>query len=275
MASLTKLAEKLKQQKVEASKARRRSEKELQEAKSLARRSSSGLHSVQKKLEDKREKLGEIKAEFTHILARKDSLERLIKIANERLGREMDAKEQAQIDVENADSDDAKQAAAERLAQIIEKIQELKSEIKQRESAEHKLTSVIEEEKKEKTKTTQQIQKQVHTKPTLLNLIKKGTSASEKLKRRVSIAEKKEAKIKKNLQQVNEKLRELARKRREMAKKAALKRAAKRRLALKRKQASRRKKQVLKKKSKKTKSTAKTRARKAGRKTKSTKKTRR
>ncbi|HET8720052.1 MAG TPA: hypothetical protein VFM64_03555, partial [Candidatus Nitrosotenuis sp.] len=244
MASLTKLAEKLKQQKVEASKARRRTEKELQEAKSLARRSTSGLHSVQKKLEDKREKLGEIKAEFTHILARKDSLERLIKLANERLGREMDAKEQAQIDIENADSDDAKQAAEERLAQITEKIQELKSEIKQRESAEQKLASVIDEERKEKTKTTQQIQKQVHTKPTLLNLMKKGTSASEKLKRRVSIAEKKEAKIKKNLQQVNEKLRELEKKRREMAKKAAaLKRAAKRRLALKRKQASRRKKQ--------------------------------
>lgn len=250
LASLEKIAEKLKRQKIEASKTRRQTERKLKEAKSLARRSSSGLSSVQKRLEDTREKLGEINAEFTHILARKESLERLIKIANDRLAQEMEAKEQAQIDLENADSDYAKQAAAERLAQVTEKIQELKSEIKQRESASQKLVQVIEDEKKAKSKTSQQIHKQVQVKPTLINLIKKGTTASENLKRKVSIAERKEATINKNLQQINEKLKEvLAKKRREAAKKAALKRAAKRRLlALKRKRAALKRKLAIKKK---------------------------
>jgi hypothetical protein len=250
LASLIKIAENLKRKKIEASKLRRQSEKKLEEAKSLARRSSSGLHSVEKKLEDTREKLGEINAEFTHILARKESLERLIKIANDRLTQEVDAREQAQIELENAGSDEAKQAAAERLAQITDKIQELKSEIKQRESASQKLIQVIEDEKKAKSKTAQQIHKQVQAKPTLVGLIKKGTIASERLKRKVDIAERKEATLNKNLQQINEKIQELlAKRRREATKKAVLKRIAKKKaLALKRKRAALARKLLMKKK---------------------------
>lgn len=275
MASLAKLVEKIKRQKLEATKLRRQSERKLKEAKSLARRSSSGLHSIQRKLEDTREKLGEINAEFTQILARKESLERLIKIANDRLAQEMEAKEQAQIDLENAASDEAKQAATERLAQITEKIQELKSEIKQREQSSQKLVQVIENQKKTKTKTNQQIHKQIQTKPTLVTLIKKGTTDMAKLRRRVDLTARKEAALSKHLQQATEKLEQLlAKKRRESAKKAALKRAAKKkaltlklkRVAMKRKLAmkkSRVKKSKLAKKiKKKTKSKTKTKTKK-------------
>lgn len=248
MASIEKVVAKLKQQKLEASKLRRQSQRKLKEAKSLARRSSSGLHSVQRRLEDTREKLGEINAEFTQFLARKESLERLIKAANDRLNQEMEAKEQAQIDLENADTQDEKQAASERLAQITEKIQELKSEIKMRESSSQKLLPAIEDQKKTKSKTSQQIHKQVQTKPTLVTLIKKGTTESERLARRVEIATKKEASINKTLQEATKKLNEfLARKRREAAKKAALRRAAKRlALELKRKQAAKKRALALK-----------------------------
>jgi len=260
LTSLEKVVETLKRQKLEASKLRRQSERKLKEAKSLARRSSSGLHSVQRKLEDTREKLGEINAEFTQFLARKESLERLIKAANDRLSQEMEAKAQAQIDLENADSQEEKQAASERLAQIIEKIQELKSEITQRESSSQKLLPVIEVQKKTKSKTSQQIHKQVQTKPTLVTLIKKGTTESERLKRRVDIAAKKEMSISKNLHEAAQKLGELlAKKRREAAKRAALKRAAKKKaLALKRKQAALKRKLAMKKKhAKKSKKTKK------------------
>jgi hypothetical protein len=239
---------KLKQQKLEASKFRRQSEKKLKEAKSLARRSSSGLHSVEKRLEDTREKLGEINAEFTQFLARKESLGRLIKAAHDRLAQEMEAKEQAQIDLEGADTAEEKQAASERLAQIADKIGELKFEIKQRESASQKLIPAIEGQKKTKSKTSQKIHQQVQTKPTLVTLIKKGMTDSERLARRVEIATKKEASISKNLQVAAQKLGELlAKKRREAAKKAALKRAAKKRaLALKRKQAAKKRALALK-----------------------------
>ena len=135
LASLAKLAQKLKQEKSAAVKQRRLQEKMLKEAVSLGRRSSSGLSSVERRLEDSKGKLGEINAEFNHVQARKESLERLATAAQERLTQEITAKDQAEADLQNAETDSAKQIAAERLAQIIQKIQELEEEAKQRQGA--------------------------------------------------------------------------------------------------------------------------------------------
>jgi hypothetical protein len=284
LASLAKLADKLKQQKLEASKLRRRNERMLKEAKSLTRKSSSGLHSLEKKLDDTREKMGDINVEFNQIIARRESLERLIKAAQERLKLETDAKEQAEIDLENADSGDAKQMASERLAQINEKIQELKFEIKQRESAAQKLVNVIEDQKKSKSKTSVQIQKQVHAKPTLVTLIKKGKTSSEKLQKKLATATKREVSISKNLEKVTKKLEELrakqlAKTRKEAAIKAAKKRAAKKRAqALARKKAAKKRAIVLAKKRRglaKKKSARKPRSSKKAKKSKPKKKSKR
>lgn len=256
MASLAKLVDKLKQQKLEAAKIRRKNERLLKEAKSLNRRSSSGLHTIEKKIEDTREKMGEINVEFNQILARKESLERLIKTAEDRLRAETVAKEQAQIDLENADSDEARQSATDRLAQITEKIQELKSEIKQRQLAAQKIVGEIEEYKKSKSRTSEKIHKQVHVKPTLLTLIKTSRQSTEKLQRKVEIAVKREAAIAKRLEKATKKLQELkekqlAKKRKEAALKAAKRRAAKKRkLALARKKAAKKKAMALTKKKK-------------------------
>ncbi|MEO9310552.1 MAG: ATPase V [Nitrososphaera sp.] len=256
MASLAKLVDKLKQQKLEAAKIRRKNERLLKEAKSLNRRSSSGLHTIEKKIEDTREKMGEINVEFNQILARKESLERLIKTAEDRLRAETVAKEQAQIDLENADSDEARQSATDRLAQITEKIQELKSEIKQRQLAAQKIVGEIEEYKKSKSRTSEKIHKQVHVKPTLLTLIKTSRQSTEKLQRKVEIAAKREAAIAKKLEKATKKLQELkekqlAKKRKEAALKAAKRRAAKKiKLALARKKAAKKKAMALTKKKK-------------------------
>jgi hypothetical protein len=254
--SLAKLVDKLKQQKLEAAKIRRKNERMLKEAKSLNRRSSSGLHTIEKKIEDTREKMGEINVEFNQILARKESIERLIKAAEDRLKVEIEAKEQAQIDLENADSDESRQSATDRLAQITEKIQELKSEIKQRQLAAQKIIGEIEEYKKSKSKTSEKIHKQVHVKPTLLTLIKKSRQSTEKLQRKVEIATKREKSITKSLEKAAKKLQELkekqlAKKRKEAALKAAKRRAAKKRaLALARKKAAKKKAKALAKKKK-------------------------
>ncbi|MEM3064408.1 MAG: ATPase V [Candidatus Nitrosotenuis sp.] len=265
MASLAKLVDKLKQQKLEAAKIRRKNERLLKEAKSLNRRSSSGLHTIEKKIEDTREKMGEINVEFNQILARKESLERLIKAAEDRLRAETEAREQAQIELENADSDEARQSAADRLAQITEKIQELKSEIKQRQLAAQKIVGEIDEYKKSKSKTSEKIHKQVHVKPTLLTLIKKSRQSAEKLQRKVEIATKKEELIAKNLEKATKKLQELkekqlAKKRKEAALRAAKRRMAKKRELARKKSAKKRammlakkKKAALKRKAKKVK----------------------
>lgn len=231
LTSLVRLAENLKQQKQQASKLRRQTENKLKQAVSLGRRSTSGLSTVQKRLENSRERLGDINAEFNQILARKDSLERLIKTAQERITLESEAKDQAQIDLANTESDDARRAATERVSQIDEKISELESEIRQREDAVQKLASVIEKFKKTKMQTAQQIQKQTKSKPVLLTLIKKSKADSEKLKKQFEIASKKEDRASKNLSKINARLALLlAKKRKAAAKKAALKRAARKRL---------------------------------------------
>lgn len=277
MASLDKLAKQLKQQKLEASKLRRRSESQLKQVVSVARKSSSGLNSLEKRLEGSKEKLGEINAEFNQILARRESLERLVKMAHERLTREVEAKDQAEIDLANAESDEAKQSASDRVAQITEKIAELESEIKQRESAAQKLVDVIEDYKKSKTQTSHQIQKQVKTKPTLITLIKKSQIDSEKLKRQVESAAKKESAVSKNLAVVTEKLEKiLAKKRKAAARKAALKRAAKKRAqALARKKAAAKRKALAKKSKASKKKMAKPKKRPSAKKSKAKKKSRR
>lgn len=241
LTSLSKLAQKLKQEKLDASKQRRLQEKMLKEAVSLARRSSSGLSSVERRLEDSKGKLDEINAEFSHVQARKESLERLASAAQERLTQEIAAKDQVEIDLQNAETDGAKQIAAERLAQIIQKIQELEEEAKQRQEAAEKLIKVIEGFQKSKSQTSHQIQKQTKSKPVLLSQIKTSKVDSERLRKRVDIAVKKEQNVSKILDVVSKKLEEqIARKRRIAAKKAAAKKkAAARKAAAKRKEAAR------------------------------------
>ncbi len=271
MASLSRLAGKLKQQKLEAAKIRRKNERMLKGAKSLNRRSSSGLHTLERKLEDTREKMGDINVGFNQVVARRESLERLIRAAHDRLKVETDAKEQAEIDLDNADSDDAKQLAAERIAQANEKIQELKFEIKQRESAAQKIVDVIDDQKKSKTKTSGQIHKQAHAKPTLVTLIKKSKTSSERLQKRLETSTKREAAIAKNLEKVTKKLEEikakqLAKIRKEAAIKAAKKRASKKRaLAIARKKAAKKRALTLKRKAAKSKKKAKKSKKKAKR----------
>lgn len=227
MASLAKLAQKLKQEKLAVSKERRLQERKLKEAVSLARRSSSGLSSVERRLEDSRDKLGEINAEFSHVMARKESLERLASAAQERLTQEIAAKDQAETDLQNAETEGAKQIAAERLEQIIQKIAELEEEAKQRQEAAEKLVNVIEGFKKSKSHTSHQIQKQTKSKPVLLNQIKTSKTDSERLKKQLDLALKKEQNVSKVLTVVSKKLEEqLARKRKIAAKKAAAKRKA-------------------------------------------------
>ena len=262
MASLAKLAQKLKQEKLDASKQRRLQEKKLKETVSLGRRSSSGLSSVERRLEESKGKLGQINAEFNHVLARKESLERLALAAQERLTQEIAAKDQAETDVQSAETDGAKQASVERLGQVIQKIEELEEEAKQRQVAAEKLVKVIEGFKKSKSQTSQQIQKQTKSRPALLNQIKSSKVGSERLKKHVDAALKKEQNVAKVLDVVSKKLEEqLARKRKIAAKRAATKRrlAAKKRtkkkkVAPKKKTAT---KKAVKKKSKSKKQTKK------------------
>jgi len=240
LASLEKLAEKLKQQKMEASKIRRKHQRELDEAVSLGRRSSSGLKTLEKHLEHNKEQLSDINAEFNQILARKESLERLAKTAQARLIQENEAKNQSEIDLANADTDEARSNAQYRLDIANEKIQELESEIQIREKAVQKVDKEIEDYKKSKSSTSQKIHKQAQSKPMLVTQLKESKVDSEKFQRQLASAAKKEESASKALAKVTAKLEViLAKRRKAAAKKAAAKRkAAAKKAAAKRKAAA-------------------------------------
>lgn len=250
MATLAKLAEKLKQQKMEASKIRRQNERALKEAISLGRRSSSGLRRLEKHLEHDKEQLTDINVEFNQILARKESLERLAKAAQERLVKENEAKDQAEIDLANADTDEAKANAQYRLDAAVEKIQELEAELQIREKAVQKVEKEIVDYKKSQSSTSQKIHKESKSKPVLVSQLKESKIDFEKFKKKLEASEKREQNASKALSKVTAKLEELmAKKRKAAAKKAAQKR-----------------KKAAKKKARKKKAAAKKASRKAAKK---------
>ncbi|MFM8659709.1 MAG: hypothetical protein ACKOCQ_07255 [Candidatus Nitrosotenuis sp.] len=228
MANLAKLAERLKQQKMEASKIRRRNERDLKEAVSLGRRSTSGLKRLERHLEHDKEQLTDINMEFNQILARKESLERLAKSAQERLLKEIEAKDQAEIELANADNEDAKSSAQYRLDMATEKIQELEEELKIREKAVQKVEQEIIDYTKSQSHATKKISKETKSKPALVSQLKESHADSEKFRKKLETSEKREQNANKALAKVNAKLEEMmAKKRKSAAKKAAAKRKTK------------------------------------------------
>ena len=115
MGSLTKLATKLEQRKKQVSQLKRKSERELKKAQLIHRKSASGLASVEKKLETAREELSDVSDVLTQKLAQQESIQRLIKAAEERLSRDKEAKDQVEQEIEFAESPEEKQIAQWRL----------------------------------------------------------------------------------------------------------------------------------------------------------------
>jgi len=228
LGSLLKFATKLQEKKDEVSKLRRKSQRELEKAKSLRRRSASGLASVERKLESSREQLTDVSGVLGQKLAQKESIDRLIVTAEERLQREKEAQSQTEQEIEFADSKEEKQNAQSRLSSITDGISEITYEIKQRHKMAKKIAGFIDEFQSSKSKISTKIQKQTHTKPSLKKLLVTSQKATDKFTKQVASKTKQEISTKSNLQKVKARLEELAAKKRKAA-------AKKRRLAAKKK----------------------------------------
>ncbi|NJR16969.1 MAG: ATPase V, partial [Calothrix sp. CSU_2_0] len=85
LASLEKLVVKLRQKKQQATNLRKKSERQLQQLRSLERRSSSGLHSIDRKIESEKEDVTDVSGVLNQKTSQLESIERLIASANERL----------------------------------------------------------------------------------------------------------------------------------------------------------------------------------------------
>ncbi|MDE1813731.1 MAG: hypothetical protein KGH87_08395 [Thaumarchaeota archaeon] len=264
MASLETLSKSYSVKKAAVSKLRKQVENKLKEAVSKKRRASSGLIALEKQKEDLTRAKDHVAQILNQHLSQKASIERLKIAAEERLLHEQDAKDQVTQQSEYGSPED-KNSVIERLKYIDEKIAELHSELKERESGHARLEKAIESGEKEKSKLEGQLKKQGHTKPILIEQLKASTKAESTLRPKFESLLKLEAQASNALATVQKKLTEIAAQRRKkMAALAAKKRKNNaRKLALKKT----RKTKTRKTKRKPTKSVKhKTRSKKASKK---------
>ena len=139
LASLEKLVLTLRQKKNVATKLRKKVEKQLNQVRSTERRSISGLHSIDKKIESERESISDALEILTQKTSQLESIERLVKSAEERLSREKDEIEQMKQEIEFSENTDEKQTVETRLRSIYGHVDELASEIKSREKTAQKI----------------------------------------------------------------------------------------------------------------------------------------
>jgi len=223
MASLQRMASQLQKQKLEAGKLKKRGEREFLKAQSIAKKSTSGLASLQRRIESSRELLGGVSSVLTQRLAQQESIQRLIAAAEVRLNHEKEAKEQTEQELEYSTSKEEKQHAQDRLRTISDRINELIEELKQRNKMTKKVIYAIEDYQKSKSRISTKIQNQTRSKPTLQKLIKKSKKTTSRLAKQVASKTRQEQSAKQNLTKINKKLAELAKKRKKRSSKGVSK----------------------------------------------------
>ena len=87
------MASNLQKKKEEISKLRRKTQRELEKAKSLSRSSISGVTSLKKRVETTQSHLSEVSSDLHRRVSQQESIMRLTAAAQERLKREMELKE--------------------------------------------------------------------------------------------------------------------------------------------------------------------------------------
>jgi len=182
--SLEKLVVQLRQKKQEATKLRKKAEKELKEVRSIERRSSSGLNSIDRKIEYEREDVSDTSEILTRKTSQLESIERLVAAAEERLAREKEAIEQTEQEIEFSENPEEKQNAEARLRSFNDHVQELISEIKSRQKTAKKILDDVTQYSDFKSKISSKIQKQSKSKPSLRETMATSHKAAEKFVKR-------------------------------------------------------------------------------------------
>ncbi|MCH9658127.1 ATPase V, partial [archaeon] len=158
---------KLHKEKQEATKLKKKAEIQIKASLSAEKRSSSTLHSIDKKIESEREKSSDVSSLLARKTSQLESIERLIVMAQEKLNQEKENVEQAEQEIEFAENPDEKKSAEVRLHSLNEHVQEIVSEIKDRQKTAKKISDDVENYAGIQSKINSQIQKQTRSKPSL------------------------------------------------------------------------------------------------------------
>lgn len=259
MQSLKNPISSYKNKKLEAIRRRRQSQRKLESAISLKRRSSSGLSSLEKRKEAAIRKRNEISGLLSQFLAQQDSIKRLNIAAEDRLKQEQEAKDRVQQEIEFANSPEEKTRTLERLKIIDEKIGELNSAIKQRNVTEQRLSKLIADNTKSKSKIETQIRQLAGSKPSLLDQLKSSEKAEERLRSEIKSRQGKEIQAGRILSIAQQRLELLRAKRRKQRRKA--KKKPKRKIIKLKRKAKQRRKRPARKTRTRTRKIRKTRTR--------------
>ncbi len=227
MASLEKLVLTLRKRKQEASKLRLKTERQLKELRSTERRSSSGLVSLDRKIESEREDSSDVSDILTQKNAQLESIDRLVAAAEERLNREKEALAEAEQQVEFAENPEEKQYAKTRLRSINDHIEEIEFEINSRKKTAKKITDQVEKNTETKSKITSKIKKQSQSKPSLKETQTSSHKESQKIAQELERRTKTEEIAQKSLGKALTKLQDKQTKKKKSTKKAPKRKAAK------------------------------------------------
>ena len=131
MNTLTKKIQQLDQKKSKASKLRRQTSQALKSAKSLRRKSTSGINSIQRKMDKIHSELDDTSTIIQQKLAQRDSIKRLKDGIEERLKQEKERKKQIEQEISSV-TGEAKKQLEFTLDTITDQVSELRKELNSR-----------------------------------------------------------------------------------------------------------------------------------------------
>ena len=218
MESLEQTVIQLRQKKKEAIQSKQNAENELRLLRSIEKRSSTGLHNVDKKIESEKEDVSDVSDNLARKNAQVESIQRLVSLAQDRINGEKETIEQTEQEIEFAETPEEKQTAEARLRSLNNHLQELVSEIKIRQKTLKKITGEVSTFDELKSKITTQIKKQTQSKPSLRTKLTTSHKTAVKVMQDIERITKSEENITKTLDRATSKLKEY------LAKKTAAKR---------------------------------------------------
>ena len=190
---------------------KRGNQRDLDRANAVHRRSSLGLKTAERNMEAAAEQLGDVSGVLIRNLAQKESILRLVAAAEERLGREKEAQDMAEQDLEFADSASDKQDAEYRLRSAGGRISEIAAEIRQRKKTAKKIDAAIADLTVSKSRISKKIKKQAHNRPALKKLVSASKRDGAKLSKKVAESGRREESARTRLQKTKSRLSKAAR----------------------------------------------------------------
>ena len=220
MKSMSKRVTQLQQTKARTLKTRNKTTRSLKSAKSLHRKSASSINSIQRRVSKFRSELDEISSTLQHSLAQKESIQRLKINAEERLKQEKELKKQIEQELSSA-TKDTKDQLEFTFVTITNRVNEIRNEIRQRNSTAKKAEKIIQECNTKKSRLSAQVRRTLESKPQLTKIMNKSKKNIVKLEKRLPSLIKTGKNVRENISKINSIMREAKRRKANQTKRKA------------------------------------------------------